>query len=172
MITPDIPLLFLNKYFLCGSAHQNSCRHVGQSISHRDIYLHKSYAPKVVPQELLQEATDVLSKSFPNFKYNCIRYSPKTNSISFQEAPDFDTAREPRVGDYITITPGSPAKKGHSDYIWHHKWLWVDNSYKGFDVAKSWNWSKQWLNTLKETSDGNGKARWDAQLKKYGLPID
>lgn len=154
-----------------GSPIRRSKYGVGKEIG-GDVYLHKQYVDKVIPKELWSAAVDALEESYPDFEYNCVRYSPKTQSISFQEAPDFDTAREPVVGDYITYTPGKPLKKGHSNYIWHHKWLWVMNDYSGFDVAESWNWSKAWLNTLQETSDGNGKDRWNAQLNKYGLPIE
>ena len=80
--------------------------------------------------------------------------------------------REPIVGDYITVKLNGDVRAGHSNYIWHHKWLWVMNDYTGFDVEESWNWSKEWLNTLKETADSNGISRWDVQLKKYNLPLD
>lgn len=52
------------------------------------------------------------------------------------------------------------------------KWLWVKNDYTGFDVRESWEWSRKWFSTLKETSDGNGIQRWNAQLDRYDLPHD
>ena len=91
-----------------------------------------------------------------------MRYDPKTKSISFQEAPNFNTAREPVVGDYVTVfydenlyPKDFKMKAGYSVYIWHSKWLWIDNNYTGFNVSDAWNWSKKWLSTLTETSDGN-----------------
>lgn len=155
-----------------GSTIKRSTKYgVGKEIG-GDIYFHKQYADLIIPEDVLENAEQLLDDYDPNFKYNCIRYSPKTQAVSFQEAPDFDTSREPRVGDYITVFPDGKVKKGHSDYIWHHKWIWVKNDYKKFDVKKSWEWSRKWLNTLKETSDGNGISRWNAQLDKYGLPHD
>lgn len=151
-----------------GSAIKRSKYGVGKEIG-GDIYVHKDYAQEIVPTELLDYAETVLSETYPDFRYNCIRYSPKLQSVSFQEAPDFDTAREPVVGDYVTVFSDGTTKTGHSDYIWHHKWLWVKNDYDGFDVGKSWNWSKQWVSTLQETSDGNGIARWKSQLDRYNL---
>lgn len=144
---------------------------VGKEIG-GDIYFHEMYADKIVPADILAQAESALTEAYPDFQYNCIRYSPKTGDISFQEVPDFDTAREPRVGDYVTVKSDGTIKTGHSDYIFHHKWLWVDNNYPGFDVSESWSWSRQWLNTLQETSDGNGMSRWNAQLDKYDLPIE
>lgn len=154
-----------------GSPIKRSRYGVGKEIG-GDIYLHRDYAEKVVPAEVLSNSEQLLAEYDPAFDYNCIRYSPKTNAISFQEAPDFDTAREPVVGDYITVFPDGTIKTGHSNYIWHHKWLWVMNDYTGFDVADAWEWSREWLNTLQEVSDGNGIQRWNAQLERYGLPLD
>lgn len=154
-----------------GSAIKRSSKYgVGKEIG-GDIYFHKMYADEIIPADILDNAESILIEEYPNFQYNCIRYSPKTGDISFQEAPDFDTAREPKVGDYITVKPDGSVRTGHSEYIWHHKWCWVKNDYPGFDVSDSWEWSRQWLNTLQETSDGNGIGRWNAQLKRYGLPI-
>ena len=154
-----------------GSIIKRSKYGVGKSIG-GDIYLHKDYALDVVPEHILHHAEDVLHSQYPDFEYNCIRYSPKTYMVSFQEAPDFDTAREPIVGDYVTVDMEGNTRFGHSNYIWHHKWLWVKNDYSGFDVSDSWNWSKKWLNTLKETADGNGISRWNSQLAGYGLPLE
>ena len=155
-----------------GSPIKRSSKYsVGKEIG-GDIYFHKDYAERIIPEDILQSAEQVLEQEYPKFNYTCIRYSPKTQVVSFQEAPDFNTAREPVVGDYVTVYPDGAIKTGHSNFIWHHKWNWVDNDYTGFDVADSWNWSRQWLNTLQETSDGNGIGRWNAQLQKYNLPLD
>lgn len=155
-----------------GSPIKRSSKYgVGKEIG-GDIYFHRDYAEDIIPLDILEYAEQVLSEEYPDYEYNCIRYSPKTGDVSFQESPDFDTAREPKVGDYITVKPDGTIKTGHSEYIFHHKWLWVLNDYPGFDVADSWNWSRQWLNTLQETSDGNGIGRWNAQLQRYGLPLD
>ena len=155
-----------------GSPIKRSSRYgIGKEIG-GDIYFHKLYAPKIVPAEILENAEQVLADNYPEYDYNCIRYSPKTDAVSFQESPDFDTAREPIVGDYITVLPDGTIKTGSSKYIFHHKWLWVDNDYPGFNVEDAWEWSRQWLNTLQETSDGNGIGRWNAQLDRYGLPHD
>lgn len=154
-----------------GSPIKRSRYGVGKEIG-GDIYLHRDYADIVVPDDIMQNAVQILDEYDNRFDYNCIRYSPKTGAVSFQEAPDFDTAREPVVGDYITVFPDGSVKTGHSNYIWHHKWLWVMNDYTGFDVADSWEWSRTWLNTLQEVSDGNGIQRWNSQLRRYGLPED
>lgn len=154
---------------LRGSRIARSKLGVGKEIG-GSIYVHKQYADKVVPEHVLKHAENILHEKYPDFQYNCIKYDTKSNSISFQEVPNFDTAREPEVGDYVIVKPDGTTKVGHSDYIFHHKWLWCLNDYTGFDVADSWNWSKQWLSVLEEPSDGNGIARWNRQLDMYGLP--
>lgn len=157
-----------------GSSIQRSRKYgVGKEIG-GEIYFHKSYADEIVPSDILEDAIDILQDKFPNFRYNCMKYDPKRKRIAFQECPDFDTAREPVVGDWIAIEldlDGSfNVTRGHSNYIFHHKWIFVRNNYSGFNVKDSWNWSRTWLNILKETSDGNGIARWNNQLDKYNLP--
>ena len=155
-----------------GSSIKRSTKYgVGKEIG-GDIYFHKDYVDRIIPEDIYDNALQLLEESYPNFDFNCIRYSPKTQAVSFQEAPDFDTAREPKVGDYITVFPDGTIKTGHSEYIWHSKFLWVKNDYKGFDVREAWEWSRTWLNALKETADGNGIGRWNAQLQRYGLPLD
>lgn len=158
-----------------GSRIARSKHGVGKSIG-GEIYFHKDYATDIVPEDILEYTTQVLHDTYPDFNYNCMKYDPKRNRIAFQECPDFNNAREPVVGDWVAVEVGEDGSyklsKGHSNYIFHHKWIWVDNNYSGFDVKKSWEWSKKWLNTLKETSDGNGIERWNAQLDKYGLPHD
>ncbi len=133
------------------------------------VYAHKNYAHKIIPMEILINAEAVLYEKYPDFQYNCLKYDTNTQTVSFQEGPDFDTAREPVVGDYVSVFPDGKTRKGHSEYIWHHKWLWVEDDYKGFDVEASFNWSQKWLSVLTETADGNGIQRWKAQLKRFGL---
>lgn len=154
-----------------GSTIKRSKYGVGKEIG-GDIYVHKDYAEDVMGKDVYRNALFTLDRFYPGFQFNCVRWSPKTGDISFQEAPDFDSAREPIVGKYVTVKEDGTTRFGKSNYIWHHKWLWVTNDYTGFDVAESWNWSRKWLNSLTETSDGNGIQRWNAQLQKYNLPLD
>lgn len=156
-----------------GSPIKRSKFGVGKEIG-GDFYVHKDYADIVIPEDKLEEAKEIVKREWlDGYAYNCLKYSPAKNTIAFQEVWGFDTEREPVVGDYIIVDLNKKTvKAGHSDYIFHHKWLWVENDYTGFDVKESWEWSKEWLSTLKETSDGNGIARWNAQLQRYGLPLD
>lgn len=158
---------------------------VGKEIGGK-IYLHKQYASEVIPEGKYELAQQIVAEEYPDFTYNCVEYEPKTGIIRFDEAPRFDLDREPEVGDYVVVNPDGSTRKGHTNYIWHHKWLWVKNDYQGFDVEKSWNWSKKWLSTINGKtytvngtqyndngkSDGNGIERWNTQLEAYGLEKD
>lgn len=133
------------------------------------IYVHRDYAEEVVPKDALYNAQDLLEKVRPDLEWNCIKYHDADNTITFQEASDFDTAREPMVGQYVIIHPDGRCKRGFSESIFHHKWLWVMDDYEGFDVRESWLWSKYWLSLLPETAIGTNQEAWLAQLKKYDI---
>jgi 2-polyprenyl-3-methyl-5-hydroxy-6-metoxy-1,4-benzoquinol methylase len=153
---------------------------VGKVIGGR-LYIHKSYAdyigetdPKF--RETFENAKKALQAEYPDFEYNCINYHPASGEVQFQEAPDFDTAREPVVGMQINVqTDGTvtEANRGKPfQQIWHHKWQWVGNDYKGFNVRQSWEWSKQWLSTILGASKGGSMRAWNEQLAENGLPED
>ena len=156
---------------LKGSAVKRSKYGVGKQMGSQ-VYLHKDYVGDVIPKKVWENALKVLDDTDSGFEYNCVMYDTKTGNVRFDEAPDFDESREPIVGDTITVKPDGTVKRGHSNYIWHHKWLWVKNDYQGFDVNQSKAWSNKWLGTLTETADGNGIERWNAQLDRFNLEHD
>lgn len=144
---------------------------IGKKVGDK-IYLHKDYALDVVPTDVWWDAQDILHDFAPDFKYNCICYSPKENVIRFDEAPDFNTAREPHPGKMLTLNLNTFSKtmefkESHSDMIWHHKWLWVTENYDGFDVSESYAWSKLWLSKVNEVASGS-LAKWKNNSKKLG----
>lgn len=156
---------------LKGSVVKRSKYGVGKQMGSQ-VYLHKDYVSDVIPKKVWENALKVLSDADSDFEYNCVMYDTKTGNVRFDEAPNFDESREPIVGDTITVKPEGTVKHGHSNYIWHHKWLWVKNDYQGFDVNQSKAWSNKWLGTLTETADGNGIERWNAQLDRFNLEHD
>lgn len=128
------------------------------------VYVHKNYTHHIFPIGTL---TDSILKSHGFSKYNCIMWNKKTNAIRFDEAPDFDTAREPHVGKYLYTYGGTCVTRiGYSNAIWHHKWLWVMDDYAGFNVAESKHWSEKWLSKIPEIAKGTDKT-FNEQLRKY-----
>ena len=108
------------------------------------------------------------------FSYNCIMYdTKKPDVVRFDEAPDFDTAREPITGEYLTVdtaTGEATKSKSPSLQIWHNKWMWVKDDYKGFDVNEAYEWSKTWN---QEIGNPDGWSyKWDYLLDQAGLPKD
>ena len=134
---------------------------VGKRMGSR-IYVHRRYARDVIPPDVWSEARKRLYKGF---KYNTVMYDTKDGSVRFDEAPDFDTAREPHVGRTLTVWPDeSTPGIGCSMMIWHHKWMWVKDSYRGFDVEESFEWSRKWLAYVQGPASGS-PYHWELQIK-------
>ena len=133
------------------------------------VYVHVRYVLDVVPPDLLAKAGALVV----GFNWMAVRYDPKKGTVRFDEAPDFDSAREPRTGYMVTVFPNGTTRnsKGSadlpsspSDRIWHHKWMWVRDDYNGFDVAESKRWSGVWPLRIKNKSKIGTRALWEAAL--------
>lgn len=141
---------------------------VGKFIS-GSVYIHKDYALDVIPEDVYKRALDIAL--YQGRKFNTIKYNLKTKEVRFDDAKDFDSAREPSPGFFLSVKnnikrPSYILK--FSCNIWHHKWLWVSDDYEGFDVEESYEWSKQWLSLLKESPSGTPEI-WESQLESIGL---
>jgi len=96
------------------------------------LYCHRDYADLVVPAKVL--------KLGEGFVYNCVKYSKKAGTISFQFSGDFDTSPEPEMSHYrlVTLSTGDMKEiRIANPPVWHHKWMWVQADYSGFDVTES-----------------------------------
>jgi hypothetical protein len=119
------------------------------------IYLHKDYVPSL-DADLLHEVTFALEKAeevLGSFNWNTIRIKPDAvggaEEVAFQFSPDFDTADEPEVTQTVAVRMlGADWEiahiRNHSGLIWHHKWMWVDSDYQGFDYAAAKRRSDLW----------------------------
>lgn len=152
---------------LKGSVIKRSKFGIGKDIG-ASLYFHKSYIQKLLPEDLLSLLVD--NEQFCPFEYNCIKYDYSKGQVSLVECPDFDEAREPVVGRLFILDQSGEFKVTRFyKQIYHHKWLWVDDSYTGFDVPESWEWSRTWLNVLTEPANGSSEEAWLNQLSKFGL---
>lgn len=119
------------------------------------IYAHKDYIKSLsisVVYEVitaLEIAKDILGE----FNWNTVRVKPDgvggASEVAFQYSPDFDTADEPEVTQTVKcVFDGNAWKvmdvKKHEGIIWHHKWMWVEPNYKGFDYEASKARSATW----------------------------
>ena len=151
-------------YTAAGNAVRRFRGGVGKSIGGR-IYVHRDYAKEVVPVDLMKRAVRCLPKGF---KYNAVVYDINKCVVRFDEARNFDYAREPWPGNFIKVSSNGEVSKGFSPSIWHHKWMWVKDDYKGFDVAESYRWSEMWLGRLEKQASGSMNV-WMRQLMEVGL---
>ena len=137
-----------------------------------NIYIHKDYA-NILPQNRLTEALNTLKENVFNFDYTIIRYNKDKDSFAFIKSPDFDFNDEPIVGDSILISNDNslkftPQKK--DPQIYHHKWLFVKDNYKNFDIKKSLERTIFWkekMGTNKTLSSKIGtQSIWNSWLKE------
>ena len=155
---------------LNGSKIQRSKYGVGKQMGSQ-IYVHKNYADEIIPSDVWEKAKSIIPT---DFAYNCVMYDTKyPNVVRFDQAPDFDFAREPKPGlmKKVDVSTGEVTDaKGNGNMIWHHKWEWVRNDYDGFDVMESYNWSKTWLKKI--TNPSGSLTVWNKLLRDNDLPID
>ena len=108
------------------------------------VYVHRNYVNKLPMQ--LQIRVNRASEHNGGFEYNTLKIATHSNIVVFMHSPDFDTATEPVAGNWCRVNPDGPAVRlGRTTNIWHHKWLWVMDDYKGFDVEASFQRSQIWL---------------------------
>ena len=147
---------------------------VGKVIGNQ-VYFHKEYL-KVQPKEVQDLYNKSVKKLPTDHKFNTLMYEPskgdKPARIRFDESADFDTAREPTPGRTISINSKGDIKETNVSQIFHHKWQWVDDNYKGFNVNKEYEWSKEWTSKVDNFSTIGKKENWDKILKEKNLPVD
>ena len=114
-------------------------------------------------------------------KNHVIRFNTKNeNDISIMEVRNFNTDREPIIGNSYKVNLSSGeikfTKEKNNPYIYHHKWMFVSDNYKGFNVEESKRWSVKWKKALpqgrKTTSSIGYLKQWNNFLNEYGLEID
>jgi hypothetical protein len=167
---PSPPLYSVSPSGSKSPIRRSSKHGVGKEMGTK-TYVHRDYADRVVPSDVLANARAIAEKN--GFDYNCVVYDSSTGSVRFDEAPDFDTAREPHPGKWLKVSRDGSVTRGEESQIWHHKWLWVGDDYEGFDVGESRDWSRTWL----EANEGKGapsghKPQWESKLDSLGLPHD
>jgi hypothetical protein len=138
------------------------------------IYAHKDYIKSlsitVIPEIInaLQVAQDTLG----DFKWNTVRIKPNgvgdLSEVAFQYSPDFDVADEPEVTQTVMCIPVDNTwevtdVRHHEGIIWHHKWMWVEPDYKGFDYEASKSRSALWKRYVSkdEMPKIGHKSFWD-----------
>lgn len=151
----------------------NNTYPVGKVVGNQ-VYFHKQYIDEM-PDNVQELYTKAIKELPEDFSFNTLMYEKgvkgKPNRIRFDEAPNFNSAREPVPGNTFAYAEDGVTKRGNSNSIWHHKWMWVDDNYKNFNVDESYTWSREWTGTLKDTNYQKiGKEDvWQEELTKYNL---
>jgi len=128
-----------------------------------DLYLHKNYANEYIDKDFYNK----LKSNLPNgVEFNIIKFNSKNETISFIYSPDFDTADEPIVSNAYKVTKDGNVtltREKSTPQIYHHKWMFVKDDYKGFNVGKSIERSREWLVVSDQInmSKIGSKGYWD-----------
>lgn len=109
------------------------------------LYIHKSAIHTLNGQDMKLYLNKL--KYVTDFEYDIIKINYKTSVVSFVQSSDWDSSDEPTVGDMITVQADNTIRYNKSrNLIYHHKWMFVEDNYTGFDVEASKRRSEYWMN--------------------------
>ena len=115
---------------------------VGKEIGYA-VYVHREY------EERLGATVEWAKRHLPEaYEYNVVKLNQRNDSVSFILCPNFDLAPEPAITAIIVVSADGITQRRTTPtdpYIYHHKWLFVDDDYRGFDVEESKARSQQWI---------------------------
>lgn len=133
------------------------------------LYIHKSAIDTLKEEEFnlyLQKLQYI-----DDFDFEIVKISLKKEEVSFIKSDDWDTQNEPSVGDSICVKKDNSIRKTKgSNLIYHHKWMFVKDSYTGFSVEESKKRSESWMNNetiLKLKLDSNEKFNSKIGRRNY-----
>lgn len=141
------------------------------------IYVHKSNLKELLDNikdiDEKERIQSVLQKN--KFSFEIIKYDKKNKNISLIECPTWNILQEPIVGDSHLYKLNNEVKliKGNKT-VYHSKELFVNEDYKGFDIEKAKQRTREWnsipnINKLKKYI-GN-ISFWHQLLKENNLEI-
>jgi len=133
------------------------------------VYVHRHY-------ESLLPKVDEAKRYIGRWQYEVVKHNAETGNFSFIQSPDFDTADEPIVGDALLVRPDGSTKiirQADDPWIYHHKWMMVDESYEGFSYHDSRLRSEAWdgLSGVDRTRIGK-KSYWEKHIASRIPPVE
>lgn len=153
-------------------------RRIGKKMA--DYYVHKDYVDQSpIPKDVYNNALSALKKEHPDFEPTIVKHNPKNDNISFLHSPDWDSAHEPQIKDSVLVTPEGSTKytaPKKEPQIYHQKWQFVGDDYKGFDVERSKRRTKQYQAAIEKKATDTGqptkqissrigyKSYWDKEI--------
>jgi len=115
---------------------------VGKEIG-GSVYVHRQYEERLGPGVVW--AKQLLPR---DCVYDVVKYNRRTRAVSFIQCPQFDVEPEPSIAGVLTVRADGTLQRRavpSDPPIYHHKWLFVDDDYLGFDVEESRRRSIAWL---------------------------
>ena len=115
---------------------------VGKEIGYA-VYVHREY------EERLGATVEWAKRHLPeSYEYTVVKLNQRNDSVSFILCPDFDLEHEPAIAGIIVVSADGVTQRRTTPadpYIYHHKWLFVDDDYRGFNVEESKARSLHWI---------------------------
>lgn len=145
------------------------------------IYIHKSNLKELealIDKNEFKQIYYIKENLLNDSDFAIIKYNKKDKKVSFIASEDWDISREPIVGDSYTTNIYDIKLKiiKSKGQIYHHKWMFVSDDYKGFNIEESKQWSEQWTNVIPNNkaikSRIGYKKYWIEILKQYNLDIE
>lgn len=121
------------------------------------VYVHKS-SEQILPG--IETVKEYLPK---NYDYAVVKFNWFNNTFSFIQCHNFDTSYEPTVGNSLIVHADGKTKlikAPQNPWIYHHKWLMVSDTYKGFNVSLSMSRSLRWMKLNPNRSKIGKKSYW------------
>ena len=142
------------------------------------MYVHKSNIDELL-SKLTTSEKNRIKKIISDFdkEYAIIKYDK--GKLSLIESNNWDTVNEPDVGNSYCFDSSAISSNVYktikaSGKIYHNKWMFVSESYKGFDINKAKERTKLW-NSIPDIKShksriGN-KSYWEKLLKDNSIEI-
>jgi len=132
------------------------------------IYIHRSYGRLIGAD--LRAAKRRLPKGL---QFDVLKWRPAVRAVSFISCPTFDAEPEPAVGDVFFVPAEGKCRlfraSPSNPWVYHHKWLFVADDYKGFDVEESRQRSSMIARASIDRSRIGRRIQWDAVRRTLGL---
>lgn len=105
--------------------------------------MHRNY------EERLGATVEWAKRHLPeNYEYTVVKLNQRNDSVSFILCPNFDLDHEPAIAAILVVNADGATQRRTTPadpYIYHHKWLFVDDDYPGFQVHESKARSLHWI---------------------------
>jgi hypothetical protein len=149
-------------------------------------YVHKSNVMELINKKIPKEEQALFYRFLNevdklNIEYTIIKYD--SGNITLIYSPDWDTANEPIVevcyrwksGEWFDENGNfntNPKIQKNGRQIYHNKWQFVGEDYKGFDIEEAKKRTILWnsIPNLNKSKIGN-KTYWIELLKENNIAI-